>query len=213
MNAETIFGAAVTMGATWYLVCFIVRNTALEWYRQSMFQIRDQLFIDAVEGKNGLSLKDAAYRAVRDQLNARIRFANKVVPLTFAVFWLIPSVRSRLFAPSPIESQMAHSPASKLLQKVMREANFKTFEFFCYLSPVFWIGSSALFAVFRIVRTLKIVFAVQKVKMAQESLVAELQYSRSTLVGVTAGPRGGAIRACRSYDRLARDHDQLLLAA
>lgn len=213
MNAETIFGAAVTMGAIWYLVCFILRNTALEWYRQSMFQIRDQLFIDAAEGKDGLSLNDAAYRAVRDQLNARIRFANKFVPLSFAVFWLIPSVRSRLFAPSPIESQIAHSPASKLLQRAVREANFKTFEFFCYLSPVFWIGSAALFAGFRTVRALRPVHAAKKTKMARDPLVAEFQYSRPTLVGVTAGPRGGAIRACRSYDRLARDHDRVLLAA
>lgn len=216
MNAESIFGAAVTMCAIWYLVCFIMRNTALEWYRQSIFQIRDQLFIDAAGCKDGLSLQDPAYRTLRDQLNARIRFANKVVPMVIASFWLIPSLRNRLVQPGPSDSEISHSPASKHLKEVLRVANLRTFEFFCYVSPVFWICSAVLFAGYRTLKAVRSVSTAKVAKMAKKNRqppVAEFQYSSSTLIGVTAGPRGEATRACRFYDRLAQDHDQMLLAA
>jgi hypothetical protein len=69
-----IIGAANLMGL-WWLIYFGFRSLGLNQTRHDLFQIRDDLFFAAAEGK--ISFDSAAYTLLRERLNHSIRFAHK----------------------------------------------------------------------------------------------------------------------------------------
>jgi hypothetical protein len=53
------------------------KRLALDALRQSIFRVRDKLFIDAAYERDGLTLDSEAYRATRDHLNNVLRFCHR----------------------------------------------------------------------------------------------------------------------------------------
>lgn len=76
----------VGFGAIWVLFHFGFRPLLVDEFRQRLFRQRDELFLFAADG--GVAFDAAAYRALRDRINALIRFAQRVSLIRF-IFLLI----------------------------------------------------------------------------------------------------------------------------
>jgi hypothetical protein len=75
-----------------FLVCiltvFVIRQVGeyrLDAYRQQMFALRDELFDFAADGN--ISFNDPAYRLLRDQMNATIRFGHNLTLYRLLMTW------------------------------------------------------------------------------------------------------------------------------
>jgi len=83
---------ALWIGGTvlvWYLVGFKVRRIhQIDVTRQAIFEIRDELFLEAAE--RGL-LDEPAYRRARDIINASIRFTHRLTLVRIAFGMRVPT--------------------------------------------------------------------------------------------------------------------------
>jgi hypothetical protein len=86
MTPEAAAGALVGILVTGILVFFWLgpmRWLATDWARDTMFSARDELFDVAAAGR--IAFSDPRYLAVRDGINAAIRYAHSVSLLRVAV--------------------------------------------------------------------------------------------------------------------------------
>jgi len=79
-----VLNSALALSMIWLLIYFGYRQYRLDKFRHELFELRNELFLYAVDG--GISFKNSAYRMLRDRINAQIRFAH-FITLTRAVLF------------------------------------------------------------------------------------------------------------------------------
>ena len=84
MNTESyaqilLFGLSVL--TLWYFFFWIYKRHSVEIFRQKMFELRDQLFDEAMAG--GVSFDHPAYKILRTTMNGFLRFGHRVTLLEF----------------------------------------------------------------------------------------------------------------------------------
>jgi hypothetical protein len=83
----TVLGLAA-LWVTWW---WVWPNAVVEWYRDSMFALRDELFDFMAAGN--ISPRDPAYVRLREQMNSSLRFAHYLTPVR--AWWMSRLVQSR----------------------------------------------------------------------------------------------------------------------
>ena len=92
-----ILFAGILIAAFWYLL-FQIRNFLTDTFRQEMFTLRDQLFIEASKGL--IDFNHPAYGMLRETMNGYLRFSHQISFLSCAFVFLLPSTRKDLNNPS-----------------------------------------------------------------------------------------------------------------
>lgn len=140
MNAEhTLLSFAVTATVAWLCWHYGWRPLALDELRQTLFTIRDQLFLDAAQGRHGLSFDLPAYRAVRQQINGLLRFCFRI---TFAgiVIYQVTPLRKRLRdfkTPDQVAIEaLPDGEAKDTLGRVRRNVTMQVVKYLLKTSPV-----------------------------------------------------------------------------
>ena len=82
------------------VLAYVWRRTKVDYYRESVFTLRDELF--DYMWQNGLSYDLRAYRLMRESLNGTIRIADILTPISFIGVLLL--VRRH---PTPARRQLA----------------------------------------------------------------------------------------------------------
>jgi hypothetical protein len=118
------------------------KRYAVDLLRQSLFPVRNKLFMVAAKRENGLEFTSPAYVALRDSLNARIRFAHRI---SFSHLWLsmivskllgikLESIKSKV----DIEIEaISDSNLKTKLREIERERDFLFFRHLLLISPIF----------------------------------------------------------------------------
>jgi cytochrome bd-type quinol oxidase subunit 2 len=72
----TAIGSMVALAALWILLFVLFRNLELDWFRHSMFRLREELFDYAASGDIGFD--SAVYGILRTRMNGFLRFGHKM---------------------------------------------------------------------------------------------------------------------------------------
>lgn len=112
------------------------KRCSLDALRQTLFNIRDELFIDAARRQSGLALDDASYRLARQQLNGLIRYSHRIsFPLILAAGLAgrrDPGPKSPL---QVIVCSLPEGPKRTRIEQVQRDIAVATVKFVLATSP------------------------------------------------------------------------------
>jgi hypothetical protein len=78
MQEEIYFQAIQSLlliGAALFVSLVLLRNMAIDNFRQALFALRDRFFDEAMKGK--IEFSHPAYKYLRDEMNKNIRFSHK----------------------------------------------------------------------------------------------------------------------------------------
>ncbi|MCH8344189.1 MAG: hypothetical protein IH983_09385 [Planctomycetes bacterium] len=89
-RAEDIVIGALCLGGLWFVYQFVWKKSLLDHFRQKLFAIRDELFMDAARGK--LAFEDPAYGMLRMLSNSLIRCSASITLTHFIITILIDFV-------------------------------------------------------------------------------------------------------------------------
>jgi hypothetical protein len=84
--------SVVSLALLLWILLFPYNNYRVDWIRQSMFALRDELFDEARAGT--ISFDSQAYRATRATMNGAIRFAHRLSVSRMIAFRLLARARS-----------------------------------------------------------------------------------------------------------------------
>ncbi len=87
-TAFTVLSSLLSLVGIAYLLFWRYRSLCTDWFRQRVFELRDELFNYAADGK--INFDDPAYGMLRQTMNGYIRFAHQTTGwhgLVFAVFF------------------------------------------------------------------------------------------------------------------------------
>ena len=105
-------------------LAYVWRRTKVDYYRESMFTLRDDLF--DYMWQNGLSFDLRAYRLMRESLNGAVRIADILTPLSFIAVLLMvrrhhrPAQRQLATAISEIKDMRVREHFEKIDNEAIR---------------------------------------------------------------------------------------------
>ncbi len=149
-EALTQFYSCFGLLMLWVLWQYGWKGYAVDLLRQSLFPVRNRLFEMAARKEMGLNFNSPAYIALRQSLNARIRFAHRI---TFSHFWLsmliskLLGIELKSFTPKvDIEiAAIADENLKNKLRQIQMERDLLFFRHMLLISPIFflivWISS------------------------------------------------------------------------
>ena len=74
---------SISLGLLWLLFAFFYRSYRVDYVREKLFTLRDELFSLAESGE-GISFQDDAYIMLRSRINSTIRYAHRMTAVDFA---------------------------------------------------------------------------------------------------------------------------------
>jgi len=90
-NIQTVLQIAIGFILLWVLFYFGVRPYREDAIRHRLFELRDELFLFAING--GISFDSPAYSILRGRINALIRFAHTITLSRILIFgWVRDSI-------------------------------------------------------------------------------------------------------------------------
>lgn len=92
-DAIHVLETCVSLALLWALWHYGWRAFSLDWTRQTLFSIRDDLFDLALRGEHGLSFESSVYGSLRASLNNNIRFAHRITPYHVWIASFFPGPR------------------------------------------------------------------------------------------------------------------------
>lgn len=75
VHLVTALESIIGLLALWVLVCVFWKDYCLDAFRQSLFKLRDDLFMYAAHGN--IAFDDPAYRVLRERMNSTIRYGHE----------------------------------------------------------------------------------------------------------------------------------------
>jgi len=82
-QVATVLESVVALLALWAFVFLFWKDYCLDSFRQSVFELRDELFLYAAHGH--ISFQHPAYKNLRDRMNAAIRYGHGFTLARFVV--------------------------------------------------------------------------------------------------------------------------------
>ena len=147
MTNVAITASVIQMAAVLLLASIfgfkLLPDMLLDSYRQSIFELRDLLFDDAMAGK--ISFKSPAYMLLREQMNAMIRYAHH---LSFSqmVFTMLATQGYSKSTKGSWQTEWAraihNTTDPKVRERLLALHSIylrKTAKFFILRSPVLWL--------------------------------------------------------------------------
>lgn len=91
----TALESVIALLALWVLVCVFWKDYCLDGFRQSLFKLRDELFIYAASGN--IAFDHPAYRVLRERMNSSIRYGHEFTMsrVIVALIMMPPNVGER----------------------------------------------------------------------------------------------------------------------
>jgi hypothetical protein len=106
MNAALALPTLVSVAGLWIFLSWAYRDYRVEFFRQRLFAIRDELFDLARSGK--ISFDNPAYGALRTLMNGFIRFGERVSVPWFIALAIAIDGKTRAELPNEFQERWEH---------------------------------------------------------------------------------------------------------
>jgi len=107
-SATAAIFTLMSLAGLWILVFWLYRDYQIDWFREKMFALRNQLFDAASAGR--IDFDHPAYGTLRTAINGFIRFAHRMSLLQVILFWVL-NRRSLARMENPFEARWRSATA------------------------------------------------------------------------------------------------------
>jgi hypothetical protein len=144
-EAINLIHIALNATALWLVWHFTWRRACQERYRQTLFEVRDELFDFARDG--GIDFSDPAYIALRSHINSMIRFSHLISVTRLATFLLFQRYIGELPSTPSLKSALAEvrgAATKEFLEDILDNVRTDTLKHLLFSSPHMVIAGPVL---------------------------------------------------------------------
>ncbi len=150
MELIIVLRTACLLVALWAFWHYCWKPLALDWFRQRLFAVRDDLFLAALQNEGGLSFTHPAYKHFRQFANGLIRYGHQLSTPNLFALQLARKIHGALLPPQVFVPEIERVLAGitdenlkKVLCKFRMRCAILTVGYMTLTSPAFFIAMLA----------------------------------------------------------------------